>query len=258
MSKFEIRDTKERNNKLNIRFKLDTVNNLIIFYIDEINTYLKQFISSYLWKQHTGTPITLEGIFSNQLKISTEFLDVNSSFSLEVILNNGESVRSPPVIITEDILDNFNTDVEFPGECVATILNVPTLENMSIGNFDFVYEIGIYSILEEDYQFYTNNITIYEVSQNNLSNEFIFRFNNIMSFSGESFIFDFESNRIIGVSLNDPFITSNVPTNLRFLSNAEILERNLPPVDNNGTDILFGQSVEVLSCAIREIPLSNV
>lgn len=115
MSKFEIRDRKERNNKLNITFKLDIVNNFIIFNIEEINTYLKQFISSYLWKQHTGTPITLEGIFSNQLKISTEFLDVNSSFSLEVILNNGESVRSAPVIITQDILDNFNTD----GECIG-------------------------------------------------------------------------------------------------------------------------------------------
>ena len=124
MSKFEIRDRKERNNKLNITFKLDIVNNFIIFNIDEINTYLKQFISSYLWKQHTGTPITLEGIFNNQLKISTEFLDVNSSFSLEVILNNGESVRSSLIIITPDILDNFNTDIEFPGECSGAINGV--------------------------------------------------------------------------------------------------------------------------------------
>lgn len=246
MNKFEIRDTKERNNKLNITFKLDIVNNFIIFNIDEINTYLKQFISSYLWKQHTGTPITLEGIFNNQLKISTEFLDVNSSFSLEVILNNGESVRSAPVIITQDILDNFNTE-EPTTDCLSTTLTIPETSGSSLVNFSFVYELGTYNILTEEYDFSAHSIeTIYEIVENNLSNNFIILFQNLIS---SNFNVNLNPNKISGIALDDPNSISNTNTKLRFLDNIELASREITLEGNiNGTNILFGNSVEVISC----------
>lgn len=258
MSKFQIKDEIKRNNKLNITFKLDTVNNFIIFNIDEINTYLKQFISSYLWKQHTGTPITLEGIFNNQLKISTEFLDVNSSFSLEVILNNGESVRSSPLIITQDILDNFDIDTEEPTtDCVRTTLTIPEAIGSGFVNFAFVYELGTYNILTEEYDFGAYSIEkIYEITANNLSDNFIILFQNLIS---SNFNVNLNPNEISGIALDDPNSISNTNTKLRFLDDSELAYReiSLHVSDINGTDILFGQSVEIISCGIRENPLNN-
>jgi len=248
MSKFQIRDDVKRNNKLNITFKLDIVNNFIIFNIDEINTYLKQFISSYLWKQHTGTPITLEGIFNNQLKISTEFLDVNSSFSLEVILNNGESVRSSPLIITQDILDNFNTDNGLPSECLANTLTVPNIIGTDVEDFSFVYEIGTYGMLEEDYTFNIHIHDIYEVSRDNLSSQFMIAFQSLLN---GIFRINTELKQFTGVNISDPDMLLSTHTVVRFLSNSELAERNLPPtLRTNGTDALFGETTVIISCGL--------